>query len=79
MLERYNKKGADRSRRPGNYRADEEAPAQGNNPGLHNFFWTGVRMAMGEAPGSAPKNVAGDRPVPLRRSELQILWHGCHA
>jgi hypothetical protein len=32
-------------------------------------------MAMGEAPGSAPKNVAGDPPVPLRRSELQILWH----
>ena len=61
------------------YRGDEEAPAQGNNPGLHNFFWTGFRTAMGETPGSAPKNVAGDRLVPLRRSELQILWHGCHA
>ena len=35
-------------------------------------------MAMGEAPGSAPKNVAGDRPVPLRRSELQIRMAATH-
>jgi hypothetical protein len=48
--------------------------------GFITFFWNrGSERLRGKAPRVRLENVVRGDPVPLRRSELQILWHAGHS
>jgi hypothetical protein len=71
---------ADRSRRSGNYRVDMQKPRRREIiRGFITFFWTGVPNGYGGSPQGPPRKRRPWRPIPLRRRELQILWHPGHS